>query len=297
MKLNTCNVVFDPTTHTYRDGEKIFSGITGVIKERVCPDLYKDVPEYILRRAAEEGTRMHNACELYEATGIETEGCPELQGYIAEKCNRPELANYVASEYLVTDNNKYASSIDLTFEAADGTAILVDLKRTSVLNIEYVSWQLSAYAAMFEAQNPEVKVSAIYALHLRGEKHELVPLERKSADLVHTLLYTQDPLPMPPTDCEKYPTIASAEAALAAMKAEYDEVKARYDEITERLKTLMADNGIKKYEGRWVTMTKRADSVRTTFDSKAFKADHPDIYEQYTKKSLTEGGITIKVKE
>ena len=297
MKLNTCNVVFDPTTHTYREGEKIYSGITGVIKERVCPDLYKDIPEWILRKAAEEGTRMHNACELYEATGIVTDGCPELQGYMTEKSSRPELAKYVQSEYLVTDGDRYASSIDLTFEAEDGTAILVDLKRTSVLNVEYVSWQLSAYAAMFEAMNPEIKVSAIYALHLRGEKHELVALERKSADLVRTLLYTQDPLPMPPTDTEKYPTIASAEAALAAMKAEYEEVKARYDGISERLKTLMVENGIKKYEGRWVTMTKRADSLRTTFDSKAFKADHPDLYERYTKKSLAEGGITIKVKD
>lgn len=297
MKLNTSNVVFDPETHTYRDGEKIFSGITGVIKERVCPDLYKDIPEYILRRAAEEGTRMHNACELYEATGIVTEGCPELIGYITEKGNRPELANYVTSEYLVSDNDKYASCIDLTFEAEDGTAILVDLKRTSVLNIEYVSWQLSAYAAMFEGQNPDIKVSAIYALHLRGDKHELVALERKAADMVHMLLYTEDPLPVPPTDADKYPTIATAEAALAAMKAEYDEIKERYDEISERLKALMKEGGIKKYEGRWVTMTKRADSMRTTFDSKAFKAEHPDLYTQYTKQSLTEGGITIKVKE
>lgn len=297
MKLNRSNVVFDPITHTYREGEKIYSGITGIIKERVCPDLYKDIPEYILRKAAEEGTRMHNACELYEATGIVTEGCPELQGYIAEKIAHDELSKFVESEYLVSDGDKYASSIDLTFEAEDGTAILIDLKRTSVLNLEYVSWQLSAYAAMFEGQNPDIKVSAIYAMHLRGEKHELVPLERKSAGLVHTLLYTQDPLPMPLADTEKYPTMASAEAALAAMKAEYDEVKARYDSISERLKTLMIDNGIKKYEGRWVTMTKRADSTRTTFDAKAFKADNPDLYNIYTKVTRTEGGITIKVKE
>lgn len=51
-----------------------------------------------------------------------------------------------------------------------------------------MSWQLSIYAYLFELQNPLIKVDKLFGIWLRGNKSELVEIERKPDAEVKRLL-------------------------------------------------------------------------------------------------------------
>jgi hypothetical protein len=67
---------------------------------------------------------------------------------------------------LVTDGEHYASKIDAVYQGEKGV-ILNDRKTTYHLDKEYVSWQLSIYAWMFERMNPGVEVEGLTATWMR----------------------------------------------------------------------------------------------------------------------------------
>lgn len=298
MKLNESHVVFDLVGHTYTLFGMPLSGITAVIKERTNPNKYSDVPEVILRRAAEAGTKMHNEVENYENFGLIADS-PELRGYIAEKESSEYLKSFAQSEYIVTDGHTYASGIDLVFEDTneDNSAILVDLKHTYTLDRDYVSWQLSVYAHLFEEQNQHIRVSHIFALHLRDDKHELVEVPRHSAEEVKSLLYTTEDLPTDTADTKQYPQIASTEMAIVSLKRQADEAKAKYERLANGLKNIMQQEGIKKFDGNLITVTQTPKSTRVSIDTKRLKEEMPDVYEQFSKITRVDAGIRITIKQ
>ena len=51
IELVKSSVVFSEENHTYFLGEKQLKGITGMISRQLFPNKYKDIPEYILKRA------------------------------------------------------------------------------------------------------------------------------------------------------------------------------------------------------------------------------------------------------
>lgn len=295
--LRTSPVVFDATEHTYHLDGAALSGITKVIREKLFPDEYTAVPAATLQAAADRGHRIHSALELYDTTGIETDDCAELANYKREAAAHAFLANHIASEYIVSDEARYASGIDKVYADGDGV-VLADIKTTYKLNTEYVSWQLSVYAYLFEGQNPGIKVSALYAIWLRGDESKVVEVERKSKAEVRELLYGT--APMHRTDegnAETLPMIANAETELIRLKREADAAAKTYDALKAKLLEAMEAYGVKKYEGANVIITRKADSQRAKFDSKRLKAEHPDIYDEYTTYSTTKGGILITIKE
>ena len=59
IELVKSSVVFNEENHTYMLGEKQLQGITGMISRQLFPDKYKDVPDFVLKRAAEKGSLIH----------------------------------------------------------------------------------------------------------------------------------------------------------------------------------------------------------------------------------------------
>lgn len=296
IKLKDSGVIFDAESHTYctKDGE-VLHGITGRLKERAFPDEYKDVPEEILNRAAERGTRIHTALEMYDNVGMETAECPELQNYLKAQTEYPFLANHLQSEYLITDGKQYASAIDKVYVDGDGV-ILGDVKTTYHLNEDYVSWQLSIYAYFFGLINPKVEVKKLYALWFREDNYKVVEVQRKSIEDVKKLLYTEDALPTTTVDENLMPDINRAEAALIEYKEAMEFCKAQYDKLKDGILAIMTEHNIKKYDGQRISITRKPETERMSFDTKAFKNDYPQMYEQYTTKTKTSSSILIKVK-
>lgn len=73
-------------------------------------------------------------------------------------------------------------------------------------------------------------------------------------------------------------------------------LKAKKDEYTATLLEAMEANDIKKFDNEKLTITYIAPSDRETFDSKKFKEEHQDLYDEYVSMSKVKSSIRIKVK-
>lgn len=73
---------------------------------------------------------------------------------------------------------------------------------------------------------------------------------------------------------------------LLELKRMKEELEAEIEALTDRIKTVMVDRGEETLTGDgWKASWKNVTSSR--FDSKAFKADHADLYTAYSKPTTT----------
>ena len=75
------------------------------------------------------------------------------------------------------------------------------------------------------------------------------------------------------------------------------EAEAISKELRAKLREAMENAGVKSWDAELFKATISADSVSTTFDTTRFKAENPDLYKQYTKKTERKGTLTIKLRE
>lgn len=299
MELVKSRVVFNQESHTYTLDGRELQGITGMLSRQLFPGKYGGVPESVLQRAAERGSFVHENCELADSLGI-VPACTEARNYVALK-QRYGLVT-AANEYLVSDNEHFASCIDVVFEAGDAVCDLGDIKTTYALDKEYVSWQLSVYAVMFERQNPGIKVRKLYAIWLRGSRAELVEMERKPAEAIDELMRCEiegrkfgevtEAVCKPDELPARY---ADAEQMIIGIDNEIKELQRTYDELKEGLRREMEKAGVKKWKSGRLQLILKEDSTREAFDSKAFREAYPDIYGQFLKYTAVKGGLTMKV--
>lgn len=291
ITLNSSWVVFNEEEHTYTLNGKQLHGITGMLSRQLFADKYKDIPEYILQRAKERGTEVHKDCEFADATGLKPQ-TTEGKNYLELRKDFKVLAN----EYTVSDNEYFASNIDCVWEK-DGEVILADIKTTSHLDEEYLSWQLSIYAYLFELQNPELKVSQLYGVWLKDDKKKLVTINRRPAEEIIKLL-----------DCEKNGEtylIPQEENMLIARSAVDILIEAkqmaeyytqRYDEIKAQLLKAMGEHSVKSWEFEKLKATRTPSTDKETFDTAKFKEDNPELYKQYLRTTQNKESIRITVK-
>lgn len=83
--------------------------------------------------------------------------------------------------------------------------------------------------------------------------------------------------------------ITAVETQMKALKEQYDAFKAD-------LITAMEQNGIVKFENDNVRINYIAEATKETFDSKQFKADMPELYDEYIKFSKVKPSVRITVK-
>ena len=300
MELVKSPVIFDPEAHTYSlpDGTR-FQGITGMLRRQLFPDEYRDVPQHILDRAAERGHAVHQLCELVDDLGITPEEA-EAQAYIRLKADKG--LRYRASEYLVSDNTRFASAIDKVYEDGESSFILADIKTTYRLNEEYVRWQLSIYAYLFELQNPGAKASGLLALWIKDGHASAYTLERIPAGIIVSLLEAEaegrqfvNPLATPETVNlpDKYRQMEQSIIEIDK-QARYwaEQKKALMDGIMRE----MVLAGAYQWDGDRIKLTRKKDSIRKAFDAKKLAEDHPDIYAEYLKELPEAGSITLKIK-
>lgn len=199
MELKQCSVVFNPEEHSYYLPEKdiFLSGITELIDRQLFPDTYLCVPKPVLMQAAEYGSSVHLSLEEFDMDWI-NDGTIEVADYI-RLCAENALVHEL-SEYLVTDNESYASMIDKVFRVDNVTFDIADIKTYGVMSPEKrekARWQLSIYAFLLELMNPGAKVRRIFVLHIRNKQRkngsfdhisDFIELERIPASVVAELL-------------------------------------------------------------------------------------------------------------
>lgn len=293
MKLNKSRVVFNSEDHTYTLDGRQLSGITSLLDRQLFKDKYSGIPEEVLRRAAERGTLVHQCCEMAD------EGFPvaskEAVNYLALKA-RHNL-KIEESEYLVSDNEHVASCIDKVYRYDENIFFLGDIKTTYRLNKEYVTWQLSIYAYLFEKQNPGAVVASIFAIWLRDDTCQLVELERVPDEMVKTLLWCD-------ANGRQYERQGDTTPVLFnEMEGMIVDIEMQLKTLTEQKKTLtegamkaMVQAGLYSWKGERVSITRKTASTRKAFDKEAFEKDYPGIYEKYVKETPVSESLLIKIK-
>lgn len=82
---------------------------------------------------------------------------------------------------------------------------------------------------------------------------------------------------------------------IKAMESQKEAFNDEYDRFKTALLQAMEKNGVTKFEGKDVKVTYVAETTKETFDSKQFKADMPDLYNEYVKFSSVKPSVRIKV--
>ena len=75
------------------------------------------------------------------------------------------------------------------------------------------------------------------------------------------------------------------------LKFEKSAIDDKLDELQKQIIEYMAIGNVAKINGTLGTISRTADSVVESFDSKKFEKENPDVYNQYLKKSTRKGSI------
>ena len=299
ITLNVPRVTFIEESHQYFLGKKELKGVTGTLIKKAFPDTYKNIPEAVLMKAAERGSLIHNTfetfCSIFDAD-IKKYPNPteELQAFHSMLVAYD--LHYVASEYLVTDGDNFASAIDGVFSDSEGNIYLVDYKTTATLHYDNVSLQLSIYAKWFEEQNPDLKVKEIVCMWFKDGKSKFQPLPRVSDEQIDELIYAYL------KNDEGYHYKVEVPEQFSALEQEYrlltariDALKLRQDSIKDQLMYIMEGNKQKSIKTNIGTYSYVEASTKKTFDTKLFKETEPEHYEYYMKETATKPSLRIKL--
>jgi len=164
------SVEFIKDTHQYIVDGIITPSVSEILKETIFFDKYKDVPDFVLEKAAEFGTAIHHAVEHDDDTlldEIQLRVFADYKRLVSEHDIKP-----MTHEQIVYTAD-YAGTFDM-LATIEGKQALVDVKTTYNLDIEYLSWQLSMYAYAYGHDGD------LYAIWLpKRKKGKVVKIPRK----------------------------------------------------------------------------------------------------------------------
>ena len=294
ITLNKSQVVFNEYDHTYTLDGKSLTGVTSILNRQLFADKYSGISEDVLNKAAEYGKGVHESIELYDSMGIgEDEDAVKAYIKLVKKAKLTRLDN----EYLISDDDYVASSIDVVFD----DCTLADIKTTSHLDEEYVSWQLSIYAYLFEKQNPDLQANKLIAIWIPKERYgkpKIVEVCRKPVSEVIRLIEAdkngQQYIPSVATSTEI--TIANdVVQEVIRIERELKELKDKQTELREGLLKQMQDHNIKSFKTDGLSLTRKLATTKTSLDSKMLQEKYPEIYEECLKTSEVKESLLIKI--
>ena len=292
-------IIFCEENHTYISKTRQYSGITGILNKYLFPDKYKDIPEAILEKAKQRGVTCHNQMEMW-INGMQYES---QNDEVVKMQNLLNGRNFTHSELLVSDYKNFATKIDAVEESEEGV-ILWDWKTTSILDKEYLSWQLSICAYFYEL-NFDKKVMQLMAGYITEKEVEIVPIVRIANEHVIALLdaaANDEPFFINPLKSD----ILNQEAILKKMyeieqiivdsEKRAKEAKIQGEELRTGLLNQMTEKGLKRIETDRMLLTVKEAYERETLDSKKVKELAPEVYNECKKVTKIKESLLIKIK-
>lgn len=253
----------------------------------------------------------------------------ELDAYI-EHLSRYHFEP-VANEYIVSDNKRFASQIDNVWRNKKTGGIWLADTKTNNINLyplcgyydsnyfdnrvdalkEYLSWQLSIYAYLFEQSNPGIKVEGLVCNWLRSDAHELWEIDRKGDNLIEMLLDSDiteldgDILYYNSHQDELLAMFRREHKALSILPdnvidyitdvmTRYEQAKIEMDKVKSTIQQAMKEHNVVSFNFGAFKGSIAKDSITTKFDVERFKADYPELYKEFLITSTRKGGFTLK---
>lgn len=311
MSLYQSPVTFVEASHKYFLGDKELSGVTTMLR-RQLPSQYEGIPEFVLRRAAEFGSRIHAEIEIADGCGLCDD--PLVEKYL--ELRKGAGFEILRNEYLVSDEEHIASMIDQVMSDGDGI-ILGDAKTTSkekgiddLPHRESVTYQLNVYRVLFEKYNPTLKVKRLVAFWL--DKHnadnskmydvEFIPdeiiWEMIEADKRGDVFNSYAPIvPSVARSDEELPVeYLELESAIVSLVNQAKEIEQKQDVLKAKLLQAMEAYDVKKWETQNLTITRVLPTTKKSFDSTRFKKEHEELYNEYQKETKVKSSIRITPK-
>lgn len=175
-------VEFLEEEHIYLCDGIILPSITQILKIKFG-NKYDGVSKEVLQRASELGSAVHQAIEDYEKYKIDNIGCTELRNYkFLKKAYKFECIDNEVPVILFKDDEPVACGrLDLVLEENREIG-LGDIKRTSVLDKEYLAYQLNLYRIAFQ-QCYDKEIKFLRGVHLRNDvrKYINIPINENVA--------------------------------------------------------------------------------------------------------------------
>lgn len=296
-------VFFDSLSHSYLlDGEVLLPGVTELMRKYHLGADYSGIPEATLKKAAKEGTALHDEIEKYES-GDAILITPFIQQYqkLGLRC--------IATEYLVSDNATVASKIDGVYYGKEKNGvILVDFKFTQKYHRAALEAQLSIYKYLFELQNPKLHVEALYCLW--GEKKtrtvkEFIPVSDLGAEWVADLLSCEkdgrvfiDPRETPQaalalTEAEISDVVAKA-AKVEELKAAVKEIEAALKGYYDRVRDYILEHNLEEMEADGGVFKLKKSYTQTRIDTELLKKKWGNAYRECSKTTTVSASVSFK---
>lgn len=324
MKLVKSKVKFIGDSHQYWLGDKQLYGITGMIDHYINHDKFKNLNDSARTQDAVESARANGSAVHKQIQYIIDHKFKIDEDFLS--LSTKEASDFVqfvensgikfaCSEYLVSDEDYYASSIDLV----DKSNNLYDIKTNKTLEKEAVRWQLSIYKYLFELQNPGLSAGRLYAIHLNGDKAELVEVEAICKEEVLKLLEANkagadyvspfesfgdnsEELMEDYIDADDKLKIAEGQkkALLAQFKDQLDTIdrvikseKSRKENLRGKIESQMRERHVYSARGNGWSVSRTMDSTKMVFDEARFAAEKAKVYAKYQKEVTVDGGIRV----
>lgn len=180
--INEHVVEYIDESHTYLCDGIILPSITQILKIKFG-NKYNNVSQEVLQRASELGTATHKAIEDYCKLGIEAD-CKELRNFkfLQKQFNFEVIDNEVPIILFYENKPVACGRLDLVLGDEEIGLMLGDIKRTSVLDKEYLAYQLNLYKIGYE-QCYQKQIKALKGLHLREDvrKYVDIPINEEMA--------------------------------------------------------------------------------------------------------------------
>lgn len=299
-------VLFNEDGHTYTLEGHTLQGVTPIIAW-LFPETYRGIPQSVLDNAAQYGSMIHKKIELADSMGIVDDQA--VRDYLELKDQKG--VKTLVNEYLVSDERRIASSIDIVMDNFD----LWDVKTTSKVHIPNVTMQLSIYAWLFEEQNPGMKAGDLYCCWLPKPQYgqaDLIRLNRVSADVCKEIVQMWacggDPLNARSIlsgvgfEFERQRVSGDVPEVMQDLMDELININEAMKVMQEREKaikdiflTQMQQDGVDKMGNDLIEFSRKAAYERTSLDSTRLKKEHPDVFESYKKVTKVAESITYKV--
>lgn len=178
-KINDDILEFDEDGHIYLVNGVVVPSVSQLLNFKF-KNKYDGISENVLKRAADKGIELHEAIEMYCRFGLEKD-LVELRNFkfLQKQYNFEVVENEVPIIIYYRKKPVAAGRLDLVLKEGKDL-ILADIKRTSVLDKEYLGYQLNLYKIGYE-QSYHRSIKYLKGVHLRENirRYINIPINKK----------------------------------------------------------------------------------------------------------------------